>query len=572
MLVCIDRPQSTQIHLNNACHNLSMNIVPFVSVETVGVFGRAFCDFGPNFIVVDDDGEVTKTTLLDQISKHESNTSNEYLLHCIDGEQHDVSKGDFIDFDTNAATTNNEGKPKIQCQVTYVYNPTKFRVTFSYSNNNNNDDGTKDNTILPSMIASHVNYLNEYATGFSRMKTPKKIPFLSFQDSLTNQFDTTNEIFAPSDLDKSFDMTRRSALMTCFSALDQFVQQHSRLPIIINDESTTRSDLQMFRKLCKSCFVGTCDEFKKTKEWKKHITNFVTGSNAKFTPIQAVFGALGAQEALKAASGLYNPIHQILLYDCDEVLLHNKKSGNNHHDSIIIPASEKDIKKGRIAPGISYILGKSFAKKLSSKRIFVVGSGAIGCELLKNLSAMGAGTMKSKGGRIIVTDMDTIEKSNLSRQLLFRDTDVGKFKSIAAKESVHRFNPKTEIEVHTSKVGGGGGGGGPFHEQFWSDHVEIVMNALDNVEARLFMDSQCVSNRKGLVDAGTLGAKGNVQVVVPHQSESYGSSVDPPEPAIPVRSYLIFKKKSIHVFCYIIVEPTPFHVCLLSTILLGLYS
>ena len=48
------------------------------------------------------------------------------------------------------------------------------------------------------------------------------------------------------------------------------------------------------------------------------------------------------------------------------------------------------------------------------------------------------------------------------------------------------------------------------------------------------MDSQCVANRKGLIDAGTLGAKGNVQVVVPGQSESYGSSADPPEPAIPV--------------------------------------
>lgn len=60
------------------------------------------------------------------------------------------------------------------------------------------------------------------------------------------------------------------------------------------------------------------------------------------------------------------------------------------------------------------------------------------------------------------------------------------------------------------------------------------MNALDNMEARLFMDGLCVTNQKALIDAGTLGSKGNVQVVVPHQSESYGSSVDPPERAIPV--------------------------------------
>ena len=61
-----------------------------------------------------------------------------------------------------------------------------------------------------------------------------------------------------------------------------------------------------------------------------------------------------------------------------------------------------------------------------------------------------------------------------------------------------------------------------------------MLNALDNMEARLFVDSQCVTYGLGLIDAGTLGSKGNVQVIVPHESESYGSSADPPEPDIPV--------------------------------------
>jgi len=164
----------------------------------------------------------------------------------------------------------------------------------------------------------------------------------------------------------------------------------------------------------------------------------------------------------------------------------------------------------------------------------VVGSGAIGCEILKNLSAMGAGTSPEKGGRVILTDLDTIEKSNLSRQLLFRDSDVGKFKSIAALEAVQKFNPLVNIDAHTSKVGDNGDEYGTFDDKFWSTGVDVVLNALDNVEARLFIDSVCVSNHKPMIDAGTLGAKGNVQVVVPNQSESYGSSVDPPEPAIPV--------------------------------------
>jgi ubiquitin-activating enzyme E1 len=237
---------------------------------------------------------------------------------------------------------------------------------------------------------------------------------------------------------------------------------------------------------------------------------------------------VGAQEVLKAATGLYNPVKQFLLYDCDEVL-ESANSGKSNEDS----TSEKDI--DLIAKGQSYILGNDVSAKLASSRIFLVGAGAIGCELLKNLASMGAGTFRSasKHGCLIVTDMDTIEKSNLSRQLLFRDHDVGDFKSAAARTAVLRFAAKgCNVEAHTSRVGEEEDG--PFDDDFWSSGCDVVLNALDNVEARLFVDGQCVSNGRGLIDAGTLGSKGNVQVVVPYKSESYGSSADPPEPDIPV--------------------------------------
>lgn len=68
-------------------------------------------------------------------------------------------------------------------------------------------------------------------------------------------------------------------------------------------------------------------------------------------------------------------------------------------------------------------------------KYFVVGAGAIGCELLKNFAMMGIGT---EGGRIIVTDMDLIEKSNLNRQFLFRPHNVQQAKSTtAAKVSLN---------------------------------------------------------------------------------------------------------------------------------------
>ena len=57
----------------------------------------------------------------------------------------------------------------------------------------------------------------------------------------------------------------------------------------------------------------------------------------------------------------------------------------------------------------------------------------------------------------------------------------------------------------------------------------MVVNALDNVAARLYVDSRCVANQRPLLESGTLGTKGHVQVILPFLTESYGSRRDPPE-------------------------------------------
>jgi ubiquitin-activating enzyme E1 len=72
-----------------------------------------------------------------------------------------------------------------------------------------------------------------------------------------------------------------------------------------------------------------------------------------------------------------------------------------------------------------------------------------------------------------------------------------------------------------------------FNFPFW-EGLNGVCNALDNIKARLYVDEKCVFHKKPLLESGTSGTKGNVQVVVPYVTESYGSSVDPPTPETPV--------------------------------------
>ena len=85
-----------------------------------------------------------------------------------------------------------------------------------------------------------------------------------------------------------------------------------------------------------------------------------------------------------------------------------------------------------------------------------------------------------------------------------------------------------------------------FDEDFWSS-LDLVANALDNVAARLYVDSKCVFHGKPLLESGTLGTKGNVQVIVPHRTEAYGASADPPDTSYPMCTLKYFPSTAEHV-------------------------
>ena len=89
---------------------------------------------------------------------------------------------------------------------------------------------------------------------------------------------------------------------------------------------------------------------------------------------------------------------------------------------------------------------KNYQYKLNQSNTFIVGAGAIGCELLKNLAMIGI-------TNVTITDMDTIEKSNLSRQFLFRNSDIGKFKSEIASQKAKKMNSNISIEYKLNNEG-----------------------------------------------------------------------------------------------------------------------
>ncbi|KAI9158580.1 Ubiquitin-activating enzyme E1-like [Paramyrothecium foliicola] len=133
-------------------------------------------------------------------------------------------------------------------------------------------------------------------------------------------------------------------------------------------------------------------------------------------------------------------------------------------------------------------------------RVLMVGAGGIGCELLKNLVLTGF-------GEIHVVDLDTIDLSNLNRQFLFRHEHIKKPKALVAKDAAQKFNPKVKIIAHHANIKDDGFGVG------WFQDFTLVFNALDNLDARRHVNRMCLAANVPLIESGTTGFNGQVQVI-----------------------------------------------------------
>ena len=207
------------------------------------------------------------------------------------------------------------------------------------------------------------------------------------------------------------------------------------------------------------------------------------------------------------------------------------------------------------------VFGSKLQKKLEDANLFVVGSGALGCEFLKNLALMGVSC--GEQGKLTLTDDDVIEKSNLSRQFLFRDWNIGQAKSTVAASAAALINPHLKIEALQNRVSPESEN--VFDDTFW-ENLTAVVNALDNVNARLYVDQRCLYFQKPLLESGTLGAKCNTQMIIPHLTENYGASRDPPEKQAPMCTVHSFPHNIDHCLTWArsefegLVEKTPTEV------------
>uniref|UniRef100_A0A3B5RDU7 Ubiquitin-like modifier-activating enzyme 6 n=1 Tax=Xiphophorus maculatus TaxID=8083 RepID=A0A3B5RDU7_XIPMA len=336
--------------------------------------------------------------------------------------------------------------------------------------------------------------LQPYAHGgfFVMVKTPKTYSFL-------NQ--TKHGVCA---LITFLFSTHQAPLQihAAMQALDNFQVKHCRLPNI-----GCLQDAEVLLNLTEEVPVNT--------EVVRCLSRTARGT---LPPLAAAVGGIASQEVLKAITGKFAPLQQWFYLDTIELVRPLQSL-----------AVEEFFPRGDRYDGLRACIGESLCLELHKLRVFMVGCGAIGCEMLKNFALLGVGLAKSSG-EVCVTDPDLIEKSNLNRQFLFRPHHIQKPKSTTAAGATLDINPELQVDAHLNKVC-------PASENIYSDSfyssMNIVVTALDNVEARRYVDSRCVSNQRPLLDSGTMGTKGHTEIIVPSLTESYNSHRDPPEEEIP---------------------------------------
>jgi molybdopterin/thiamine biosynthesis adenylyltransferase len=148
--------------------------------------------------------------------------------------------------------------------------------------------------------------------------------------------------------------------------------------------------------------------------------------------------------------------------------------------------------------------GEEGQRKLKGSHIVIVGIGGLGCASATYLTAAGV-------GHITIVDFDTVELSNLNRQILYWEEEIGERKVVVAQRKLSKLNPSVEITPVFAKI---------TNENVLSiiDKSQVVVDGLDNSATRLVVNSACVKQKIPYVYGGVSRLRGMITTIIPGQT------------------------------------------------------
>jgi sulfur-carrier protein adenylyltransferase/sulfurtransferase len=162
--------------------------------------------------------------------------------------------------------------------------------------------------------------------------------------------------------------------------------------------------------------------------------------------------------------------------------------------------------------------GEEGQRKLAAAKVLVVGAGGLGSPVLIYLAGAGVGTLG-------VVEFDTVDISNLPRQILHHTHDVGRPKAISARESIADNNPDVKVVLHETRL----------TRENALDIIagyDIVVPAVDNLGTRYLVNDACVLLGKPMVEASVLAYEGQCTVFLPGKGCYRCLYAAPPPPGL----------------------------------------
>ena len=457
-------PKNIIIKIDEICTKQN---IKFLFGVNMGLFGFIFSNFGKNHTIIDKDGKEPKRFIITNITNEEKGL---------------VTIGENKNFDL-------EDEAEVLLQNIKGMDELNNRV-FLVTKKDNKSFYINENTL------QYQKYIN--CGDVVEIKKKQSMNFLSFKESISLPLTSIKEFSNQEESKK-----RQNKLYLCIiNSLLEYLENGKKNSI---DEKYLLSKIRkLFDDVIEiekknNISYDDYDEDELQSFDELMISNMIRYSNYHIVPICSLIGGYLAQEIIKI-TGQFFPINQWLFFDLYD--------HNYHYNKDIISNDSRYFYQ-------ESIFGKNIQEKLEKLNIFIVGAGAVGCELLKNLSMMG---VSSGGGKITVTDGDSIELSNLNRQFLFAEEDITFPKSKIACKNIRKINPKVNVvdlqlivNDKTLSI---------FNEEFWQSQ-DFIFSAVDNIDARKYIDKKCYKYNKIFLNCGTLGVRANDNVFIPHKTKMF---------------------------------------------------
>ena len=430
-----------------------------------GLSSFIFTDFGPDFTILDGYGIKKRKFIVKSIEKSEKG-----LVEIEWPDEKKIPKlRKYIIF------KNVEGMNEIN------YNDENKRI-FKIDHKSENEF----------YIGNTLNF-GEYKSGgyIEEVSEPLNMKYESFEEKLGDPFKlNADEI-----------NHRKKFIFLVFKAIMTFFDLKGRLPLPYNE-----NDYDHVISFTKEIINNL--NYEKIKSFENNelifdesiIKNICYTCTAEISCMTSFIGGIVCQEIIKA-TGKFIPINQFAVFDFLEY-------------STLIPDSFKsnEFKKNTRYDELFSVFGEKVVSRIKNLNILLAGAGALGCELLKNLSLIGI------SNSVLLIDDDKIEISNLNRQFLFHEEHKGLNKAEVASNSAKEINKDIKCKFLNKRIS-------PKNKDIFNknyfNNVDYVLGAIDSPEGNYYLVKQCELYEKIFIKGGTNKTAGKSEIFIPNITCSF---------------------------------------------------